>query len=154
MKFLFFFEKHFFKKSSRLVKVIFAAIDKSASKKIFHLENPEISPVFRPKFDVTGGGQSARGIVTKSKKSLFSCFFIFFILFYTSFQPCEQHSATSLHFEGAYQGFFRYHKTTNVTIHNSTILTSQIRITYNDTIVVYNSCYNSQKLVKHKGKSG
>jgi len=42
-----------------------------------------------------------------------------------------------------HQGFFRYHKTTNVTIHNSTILTSQRRITYNDTTVVHNSCYNS-----------
>ena len=36
-KFFIFFEKYFFKKSSRLVKVIFAAIDKSATWKFFSL---------------------------------------------------------------------------------------------------------------------
>jgi hypothetical protein len=52
------------------------------------------------------------------------------------------------------QGFVRYHKTPNVTKHNTTFLSLRRRIPYNDTIVVYNWCYNSQKLVKHKGKSG
>ena len=61
---------------------------------------------------------------------------------------------SSAHSKNVQQGFVRYHKTTNVTIHNTTFLSLRRRIPYNDTIVVYNWCYNSQKLVKHKGKSG
>ena len=74
LKFFIFFEKYFFEKSSRLVKVIFAAIDKSASRNFFRFENPEISAVCRPNFALRGGGQSARGIVFFAEKSTFFLF--------------------------------------------------------------------------------
>ena len=54
-----------------MVKVIFAAIDKSASWNFFRFENPEISAVCRPNFALRGGGQSARGIVFFAEKSIF-----------------------------------------------------------------------------------
>ena len=53
--------------------MIFAAIDKSASRNFFRFENPEISD--RPNFALRGGGQSARGIVFFAEKSIF-----FFVL--------------------------------------------------------------------------
>jgi len=57
--------------------LIFAAIDKSACRIFFHLENPEISAVLDPKLVGVGGQYFALRQSTISKKKnflIFSCF--------------------------------------------------------------------------------
>ena len=72
-KFFNFFEKYFFEKSSRMVKMNFAADAKSTSRIFFHLENPEISAVLDPKLVGVRGQYFA---LRQSKKQ--KIFFFFF----------------------------------------------------------------------------
>ena len=72
-KFFNFFEKYFFEKSSRMVKMNFAADAKSTSRIFFDLENPEISTVLDPKLV---GGRGQYFALRQSKKQ--KIFFFFF----------------------------------------------------------------------------
>ena len=86
-KFFNFFEKYFFEKSSRMVKVIFAAIDKSTTKTVFHRENPEISTILGLKLVGGRGSVFCSAAVENSKKSIF---FFFERVFHTQTNNLNQ----------------------------------------------------------------
>ena len=85
--FFIFFEKYFFKKSSRMKDLIFAAIFKSTSRIFFHLENPEISAVLDPKL-VGGRGSVFCSAAVENTKKIF--FFFFERVFHTETHDLSQ----------------------------------------------------------------
>ena len=54
-----------------------------------------------------------RETVMIAKKSKLNLFYLSVGVFYTSFQPYEQYSSISLHYEGAYPSLYRYGINTN-----------------------------------------
>ena len=67
--------------------MIFAAIDKSASRNFFHVENPEISAILDLKLVGGRGSVFCSAAVENTKKFFFSFSSVFFIWKQTTYEP-------------------------------------------------------------------